>query len=789
MRNDIVKRSAGKDERGDDIPQLASDLPISGLALSGGGIRSAAFSLGVMQGLEAVRGDFLDNLDYMSTVSGGGYMGGSVIAGLLQKGKFPYPSLLGKQETVGTKHIRDYASYLNPHGFGDVLAGLITLARGLLINAVIFSGVILTLVAATVLLKPTKDSLADPLFPAPSCLSGLGWFPWTVVAFAFFFAVQLAYTLIALRSGSGRMAEIRLTTREGSDRLFTWFLRACFLIFALECQPYVLLAMVTVADWPDKLAVAAGKAIEPKHVNALADLLHWLGFGGPVTFTVLLGVATTLAAFSKKLLAILGTTAGDASWSGSMKRWASKAGLYLVALIVPFLLWLVYLRLCFAALHATPPSNAGVFVLLALVLIALALFVSPNANSLHRYFRDRLSRAFIWDGHALGPDDPSIGFPSPTSRLPKGTDLDRLKLSHLTKAGAPAAWHDAWKRGPYLLVNTSVNLEGSHYLNQRGRNADSFFFSPLFSGSSATGYASTRQLEQIHPDLDLPTAIAISGAAASANMGASTIPALTFSLAVLNIRLGYWLPNPLFAGVWKQKSLVASIGPFYYAMEVVGKLRETTRNVYLTDGGHFDNLGVYELLRRHCKVIVVADAEADPAMTFDSLVRLQRYARIDRGILIDLPWPAICAASKAVTPTSTRGAAGDPSLCHGPHVAVGRVDYGLDTQGKREYGVLIYLKSSLTGDESDLIRDYLRRNAAFPHETTLDQFFSEEQFEVYRALGFHIANNFFAGRDKAAMLPADTLDDWPEQVGHALRRLQLSAAAVKRIVDRQKAAA
>ena len=97
---------------------------------------------------------------------------------------------------------------------------------------------------------------------------------------------------------------------------------------------------------------------------------------------------------------------------------------------------------------------------------------------------------------------------------------------------------------PYLLINTAINLEGSKELNKRGRNADAFLFSPLCVGSRFTGYVPTKEMEATVRDLSLASAMATSGAAASANMGRRTIKVLTFSLTLLNIRLGYWLANP-----------------------------------------------------------------------------------------------------------------------------------------------------------------------------------------------------------------------------------------------------
>jgi hypothetical protein len=196
----------------------------------------------------------------------------------------------------------------------------------------------------------------------------------------------------------------------------------------------------------------------------------------------------------------------------------------------------------------------------------------------------------------------------------------------------------------------------------------------------------------------------------------------------------------------------------YLWSEIAGRLYENADEVYLTDGGHIENLGIYELLRRHCKVIVAVDAEADPAMHFPSLITLQRYARIDLGIRIDLPWEPIQAAtlaemrpvSETAVPPAPRPAPDSP----GPHVAIGTIDYG-----SGQIGYLVYIKSSLTGDENDYVRDYARRHDRFPHEPTGDQFFSEEQFEVYRALGFHMAHGFLFGNDDVCVYGVSAADE------------------------------
>ena len=114
-------------------------------------------------------------------------------------------------------------------------------------------------------------------------------------------------------------------------------------------------------------------------------------------------------------------------------------------------------------------------------------------------------------------------------------------------------------------------------------------------------------------------------------MGANSIKALTPTLAILNVRLGYWVANPRQLAVARKSLSVWD--QFYFLQELLGLMRENSETVYLTDGGHIENLGIYELLRRRCRLIIAIDAEADPEMAFRSLVALQRYARIDLGRL------------------------------------------------------------------------------------------------------------------------------------------------------------
>ncbi len=161
------------------------------------------------------------------------------------------------------------------------------------------------------------------------------------------------------------------------------------------------------------------------------------------------------------------------------------------------------------------------------------------------------------------------------------------------------------------------------------------------------------------------------------------------------------------------------VRPWALLAEMLMRLNERGRWVNLSDGGHIENLATIELLRRRCKFIVIGDGEADPEMHFFGLATLMRTARIDLGIEIDLHLDALRLG---------------PNACSHEHIAIGRIAY----PGDPEPGYLLYLKSSVSGDEDEVVAEYRNRSTSFPHESTADQFFNEGQFEAYRALGEHV---------------------------------------------------
>jgi hypothetical protein len=804
----------------------ADRLNLTGIGLSGGGIRSAAFCMGALQGIDALSGrgrsPVIDRIDYLSTVSGGNYMGTSVATGMMHRdGSFPYESKTDQAETLESQHLRNYSSFLIPKGFIDYLSWAYVLLRGLVTNAAMALPALLLLSLVVISMNPEATDLAKADFFGFWQSSFNGIWPTglgTMVAAPVLLGALVLFMLVwtSARRWIDFPNTCPLETREKGGRILGWSLLGLGLVVFVEWQPAILREMF------DALAKAAeNKNPDPSSglSQTVARFFASLGQAG----YVIAPVAAALVAASQKLFNMLQATLGDTSWVGTIKRILSKFSLYALGLVVPLLLWILFLNLAFWGIQAKCKAYAhapaflttvaswisacrwdfvknpfwlepaigmiGVAYFWAAVLLAaFAACFSANANSLNALYRDRLARAFLTQHDKLEQGLPSEAVDTwRFSSLKPGVGHERA----LTEPGA-AGFSAKAAFSPYLLVNTAINIQGSKLLNQRGRNADVFTLGPLVCGSDATGYVPTSALERVDPNMTLATGMAISGAAASANMGGNTIGALTFSLAMLNVRLGYWLQNPKSLKPERKRSKTETgIGAWWFLRELLGNIKDDSARVYLTDGGHIDNLGLYELLKRRCRVIIVVDAEADQGMVFSSFVRVQMLARIDHGVTIQSPWPNISVASLAAGKAT--GTADEQKLynCTGPHVSVGRIVYRRGTEddagSMNVHGVLIYLKSSLSGDENDIVRDYRRRHPEFPHETTIDQFFSEEQFEVYRALGFHIAHGFFTGKSDASFwTPPDRARTlaFLEEVRAGLDSIGVPANYLDAIMDR-----
>src|SRR5262249_4299139 len=133
--------------------------------------------------------------------------------------------------------------------------------------------------------------------------------------------------------------------------------------------------------------------------------------------------------------------------------------------------------------------------------------------------------------------------------------------------------------------------------------------------------------------ITLGTAMAISGAAASPNMGYFTSPATGLFMTLFDVRLGWWMGNTRFTPKWKSGG--PSLGLSYLFSELVAQSDQNKSYFYLSDGGHFENLAVYELIKRHCCVIVACDADCDSGYVFENLLDLIEKARSDFGAHIE----------------------------------------------------------------------------------------------------------------------------------------------------------
>ena len=371
----------------------------------------------------------------------------------------------------------------------------------------------------------------------------------------------------------------------------------------------------------------------------------------------------------------------------------------------------------------TPARTLGLLGILLIGAVAFSWRVDINEFSMHLFYRNRLIRAYLGASNDDREAQPFTGF----------DPEDDLALADFE----PAHGYD----GPYPIHNVNLNLVAGKELAWQERKGASFVFTPLASGFEvyegsetrtldAEGYRPTRLYRQTENGVTVGTAVGISGAAASPNMGAATTPAMAFLLTVFNVRLGWWLGNPRHRKTWPHMG--PRVGAAALLSELFGSTDEESRYVYLSDGGHFENLAVYELVRRRCRFIVASDAGADPESSFEDLGNAIRKCCTDFGIEIDIDTERIFK-----DPESRR------SLWH---CAVGTIRYDKIDPGASP-GVLLYMKASLTGDESQDVLTYGIGSPTFPHESTADQFFGESQFESYRKLGEHVALKVFDRAD------------------------------------------
>jgi predicted acylesterase/phospholipase RssA len=342
--------------------------------------------------------------------------------------------------------------------------------------------------------------------------------------------------------------------------------------------------------------------------------------------------------------------------------------------------------------------------------------VDVNEFSLHNAYRNRIVRCYLGATHEDRRPQSFTGF----------DESDNICLAWLAELGIP-----------FHILNATLNVVKGKELALQTRKARSFVFTPLYSGFDYTGdtqitqegsYRLTKHAswKSRYPGGRLGNAMAISGAAASPNMGHYTTGAVSFLLTIFCVRLGWWMGNPKKKADWESGHPRSSWRAV--VNELTGNTDDDQNEVYLSDGGHFDNLGIYELVRRRCRLIIACDAGADPRCICNDLASAIEKCRIDFGTQVEIPLDDIRPVTQILP--------GDQSLrISKSPFAVGTIQYPDNRQG-----TLIYVKPSLNAKLPQDVLAYARLAQSFPHQSTIDQFFDEAQFESYRSLGFACAS-------------------------------------------------
>lgn len=627
---------------------VAPDAPLLGLALSGGGIRSAAFNMGVLQTL--ARSGLLARTDYLSSVSGGGYVA-SCLTWL--RAHVPAASAQRLGDVPLTDGSGTVLDWLRAHGRYLITGkGL----SGWTLGASILSGTLLNLFV---------------LLPAILLLIGLASGDW----FEFRWPPQLRMP------GAGSVP-----AHDG----FMLIAIAGIALLALYLLATLVFALSTVL--PPLRQLSAGQYFRQRLGQLLGGAFICLGIG---LLPVLAGIEETAATYirvdfaqeiTRHLTWIAPLVTGMISVRQANKQ-GKHSGTFAVAGLALVLCGL-FTALYHLAHHTHLLETAGFMIWLAAAVV-FACVCDINAISMHSYYRSRLAEAFLPE---VGPKE---GGQANAERHPL--------LFRLADVRASAG-------GPFHIINTTLNTSSSTNAKMRARNGENLILTPLYCGSSATGYR--RTTNYLRGELTLATAFSVSGAAVDPDTYATNSRPVSFLMALLNIRLGIWVPNPAHEPrrfrwpAWYELMMREMFG--------IG-LDETQSRIHLADGGHFENLGLYELLRRRCRYIVVSDAGADPDTTLADLGQAVQRARADFGASVD-----ICA---------------DPLIHDGNGMRtqahlIGRVSYADGSQGEILY-VKALLKTNLGAD----IYGYWRTNPDFPNQPTSNQFYGEMQFDSYRELG------------------------------------------------------
>ncbi|MEJ2179211.1 MAG: hypothetical protein P8Y28_01960 [Gammaproteobacteria bacterium] len=696
---------------------------LAGLSLSGGGIRSASFCLGVLQALSYNR--WLTKIDYLSTVSGGGYIGSSITWLLSRKWRdidvgvdrknFPYGTypMVGQElaavleekvqaEGVTQKQryrgallrfLRQHCKYLTPGKGINIMSLLGVVLRGSMLSVFVYFSLLVLFFAFigenflfnTISIDPGTNQLAKLISSLPNMALAIA-----VLAFAVFIVFAFTYSLLAFYfsqrpdSDSGNAAppkhtgaNISYKLRRWSEKSYNYLLTATLAFLVIGIIPIV----------HTQLSAAAG----------LTGLI-----------STILGFVTSISAFLK---------------TSQIKP--SKIPLGLLVVVSTLTLWFGLLLLAYHCILVID-GNRQVYYYLGAATLVVGFFANLNYISLHRYYRDRLMEVFMPDLQKIVNQKQS---PSSAS-----AEADKARLSDMCWYKTVMNQADSepdTNSMPFHIINGNIVLVSSDIAKFRGRGGDNFILTPAFCGSNATGWAATSSF--MKDRMTLSTAMAISGAAVNPSTGVggdgvTRQPLLSSLMGLLNIRLGYWVTNP----DPKKKPWFNNIPNYFLPglseMALRKNLDENSWFLQLTDGGHFENLALYELIRRKTKLIIVCDGAADPEYKFTDLSNALEKIRSDFGVLLTVNAKQL----KDLIPIKEDDKALMAYAKQGFIMA--DILYPNSKPGK-----FIYIKSTFFKQLSADMYGYKQNQPEFPDEPTSDQFFDEKQFEAYRELGYQTA--------------------------------------------------
>lgn len=686
-----------------------------GICCSGGGIRSAAFNLGALQVLQAREHRVLQRATYLSAVSGGSYTAaGLAMVAQVDGDHGSDPELVNDDAppfhpgSPEEQYLRNRSSYMAP-GFAGKARLVARVVLGMLVNLLFISSVLF--VAGWILGRVVYGEWLFPDLRHADGNAGTG--PGAIISLA----------VVGLSAALGLIATVVQFRTEAPTRfLQAWAGR---LLLAAVATALVLVAVPELIQWLRDVPATPdpGEARPESTASDLGGSNAAAAVGTTSAAALLLSILVQLRArMTDSRLLARAVESGRGGVSGYLTdrvlpRVRGALALVAAAIAGPLLFGGVLVSATLVGLVDDDLGGWTFPALAAAVLFAgaLSLYGDVTSWSLHPFYRRQLSTAF-----ALRRIRGRNGEPIATER-----DYDTPVP--LSRSGVePVPGEQKSREWPQLVICAAANVSDPG-ATPPGRAVTSFTFSPKVIGGPLIGTVATErfeeQLTERLRDFTLPAAVAMSGAALSPSMGKMTRWPLRFLMTLGNARLGVWVPNPRRLEDAERRGLTGFRRALYWRPrpllllnEMLGRNSADAKFLYVTDGGHYENLGLVELLRRGCLDVYCFDASG--GRDIQELGDAIALARTELGVEVSIS-PQMAAA---IVPNE-EGMALTDCVTGAIHFPDGQV------------GKLVYVRSVLTAAAPQDVRAYHEVDPDFPHNSTGDQLYTDQRFEAYRALG------------------------------------------------------